>query len=40
MNLLHQLVVRSLERASQAACGIHALCWDNINIKMSIFVEQ
>ena len=39
-NLLHQLAVRSLERVSQAARSIHALCWDNINIKTSIFVEQ
>ncbi|KAF8545684.1 hypothetical protein OG21DRAFT_1428847, partial [Imleria badia] len=39
-SLLHQLASQSLERASQVARGLHALCWDNINIKTSIFVEQ
>ena len=39
-NLLHQLAAKSLERASQVARHPHILCWDNINIKTSIFVEQ
>ena len=38
--LLHQLVVQSLEHAACIASDPHILCWDNINIKISIFVEQ
>ena len=38
--MLHQLAARSVEHAARIASGPHALCWDNINIKTSIFVEQ
>ncbi|KAH0828669.1 hypothetical protein J3R83DRAFT_3035 [Lanmaoa asiatica] len=38
--LLNQLASGSLSRAAHIARGPHVLCWDNINIKMSIFVEQ
>ncbi|KAN0073710.1 hypothetical protein V8E55_011964 [Tylopilus felleus] len=39
-NLLDRLALQSLERARHTAHGLHVLCWDNINIKMSTFVEQ
>ncbi|KAI9573491.1 hypothetical protein HD554DRAFT_2013121 [Boletus coccyginus] len=39
-NLLDQLASQSLECARRVARGFHVLCWDNINIKMSTFVEQ
>ncbi|KAF8425829.1 hypothetical protein L210DRAFT_986551 [Boletus edulis BED1] len=38
--LLHQLAGESLQRAARVISGPHALCWDNINIKTSIFAEQ
>lgn len=39
-NLPGQPASQSLERARHVAHGLHILCWDNINIKISIFVEQ
>ena len=38
--LLGQLASQSLARAHRIGRGLHVLCWDNINIKMSTFVEQ
>ncbi|KIJ06388.1 hypothetical protein PAXINDRAFT_47855, partial [Paxillus involutus ATCC 200175] len=38
--LLKTLASRSLDRAIQVAQGPHILCYDNINISTSIFVEQ
>jgi hypothetical protein len=34
------LADRCIELASEVAAGAHVLCWDNINISTSIFVEQ
>jgi hypothetical protein len=31
---------RCIKLASEVAAGAHVLCWDNINISTSIFVEQ
>ena len=38
--LLHQLAVQSLKCAAHIANDLHVLCWDNISIKTSIFIEQ
>ena len=38
--LLHQLAVQSLKHAAHIANDLHVLCWDNINIKILIFIEQ
>ncbi|KAF8128439.1 hypothetical protein EV363DRAFT_423731 [Boletus edulis] len=38
--LLNQLASRCVDKAIQVAQRPHILCYDNINISMSIFVEQ
>ncbi|KIJ05902.1 hypothetical protein PAXINDRAFT_20870 [Paxillus involutus ATCC 200175] len=38
--LLRSLATQSLERATHIARGPHVMCYDNINISTSIFVEQ
>lgn len=38
--LLHQLAVQSLKYAAHITSDLHVLCWNNINIKTLIFVEQ
>ncbi|KAF9226424.1 hypothetical protein BS17DRAFT_878968 [Gyrodon lividus] len=38
--LLNNLATQTLERAAHVARGPHIMCYDNINISTSIFVEQ
>lgn len=38
--LREQLANRCIELAAEVAVGPHVLCWDNVNISTSIFVEQ
>ncbi|KIK83851.1 hypothetical protein PAXRUDRAFT_152989 [Paxillus rubicundulus Ve08.2h10] len=40
LNLINNLAKHCLERVSQIAQGPHLMCYDNINISTSIFVEQ
>ncbi|KAG1721430.1 uncharacterized protein EDB91DRAFT_1087665 [Suillus paluster] len=40
LTLLEKLAARCLNRARQLACWPHIMCYDNINISTSIFVEQ
>ncbi|KIK77541.1 hypothetical protein PAXRUDRAFT_777397, partial [Paxillus rubicundulus Ve08.2h10] len=40
LNLINNLAKHCMECASQIAQGLHLMCYDNINISTSIFVEQ
>ncbi|KIK79607.1 hypothetical protein PAXRUDRAFT_769018, partial [Paxillus rubicundulus Ve08.2h10] len=40
LNLINNLAKHCLEHASQIAQGPHLMCYDNINISTSIFIEQ
>jgi hypothetical protein len=40
LKLIENLAKQSIERAQQIAKGPHIMCYDNINISTSIFVEQ
>ena len=40
MKLISNLAMQTLEHATCIAHGLHVMCYDNINISTSIFVEQ
>ena len=40
LNIISNLSEHCLALASEVAKGPHALCWDNINVSTSTFVEQ